>query len=129
MHIERPPRKKSPISITPLIDVVFLLLVFFMLASTFSRYSGFDLSGGRSGAVAQADISDLVLVRVRAGGAIDINGKQAKLEELQAQLQALSGDKGVKVAVKPLDGANVQDVVNVVEKARIEAVREVMVIK
>ena len=29
--------------LTPLIDVVFLLLIFFMLVTTFDRYSGFKL--------------------------------------------------------------------------------------
>ena len=38
MHIE-PERHRTPfISLTPLIDVVFILLVFFMLATRFGQY-------------------------------------------------------------------------------------------
>lgn len=38
-------RKRALITpdLTPLIDVVFLLLIFFMLVTTFDRYSGFKL--------------------------------------------------------------------------------------
>jgi biopolymer transport protein ExbD len=129
MQINRPSRKKNRISLTPLIDVVFLLLVFFMLASTFLRYTGFDLAGGRSGAMRGADVGNLVIVRVMGGGNIDVNGSPAKLDELAGELQALMTEGGLKVAVKTLDGANVQDVVNVIEKVRIKSVHEVMVVK
>jgi biopolymer transport protein ExbD len=37
MRIECTPRRRTLISLTPLIDVVFILLVFFMLASNFSQ--------------------------------------------------------------------------------------------
>ena len=35
--------------LTPLIDVVFLLLIFFMLVTTFDKYSGFKLELPKSG--------------------------------------------------------------------------------
>lgn len=128
MRIERPARKRNYISLTPLIDVVFLLLVFFMLASTFLRYTGFDISGGRSGAVHSADVNDLVLVRVKGGSDIDVNGKPVELGQLRSELTSLSDGKKLKVAVKPVEDANVQDVVDVIEAARIDAVSEVMVV-
>ena len=129
MRIERAARKKHYISLTPLIDVVFLLLVFFMLASTFLRYTGFDLSGGRSGAVRGADVSDLVIVRVTGSSAIDGNGKPVALGQLREELASLASSEGLKVAVKPMGNANVQDVVDVIERARIDAVSEVMVVR
>jgi biopolymer transport protein ExbD len=46
------PRRKNPISLTALIDVVFILLMFFMLTSTFSKEHTIALS--KSQAVAQA---------------------------------------------------------------------------
>ena len=35
--------RRRPISLTPLIDVVFILLMFFMLTSTFTRWKAVDL--------------------------------------------------------------------------------------
>lgn len=40
-----PPRQRRKPSLTPMIDVVFLLLVFFMLASQFGRDNALPLSG------------------------------------------------------------------------------------
>ena len=48
MRIDLPVRRHSRLSLTPLIDVIFLLLLFFMLSSTFSRYSEIGFGGGGS---------------------------------------------------------------------------------
>ena len=129
MRIEREARRRTTVGLAPLIDVVFLLLVFFMLASTFLRYSGFDLSGGRSGAVQNADIGNLVLVRVKGAAGLDINGKAVSLHGLAGELAALSRPEGLRVAVKPIGGATVQHVVDVIEKLRTETVRDVTIVR
>ena len=129
MRIKRPARKKNRISLTPLIDVVFLLLVFFMLASTFWRYSGFDLSGGRTGAAQNADISDLVIVRLKGSSGIDVNGKPIAINQLTNELVSLAGEKRIKVAIKMMGESKTQDLVGVIEKMKTSVVREVMLIK
>ena len=40
----RKSRKKPAINITPLIDVMFLLIIFFMVSSTFREQLGIDIS-------------------------------------------------------------------------------------
>ena len=55
MRIERAERSRSPLSMTPLIDVIFLLLMFFMLSSTFTRFAQVEIdAGGRTGAATKA---------------------------------------------------------------------------
>lgn len=44
------PRRRKRVALTPLVDVIFLLILFFMLSSTFSRFAEVELatsSGGR----------------------------------------------------------------------------------
>jgi biopolymer transport protein ExbD len=129
VRIKRPPSKKNRISLTPLIDVVFLLLVFFMLASTFWRYSGFDLSGGRTGAVQNTDLSDLVIVRLKGSSSIDVNGKSIAIDQLTNELVSLAGNKTLKVAIKIVGDSKTQDLADVIEKMKPSIVREVMLIK
>ncbi len=114
---------------TSLIDVVFLLLVFFMLASTFLHYTGFDLSGGRSRATASADVNKLVIVRVSGDGMLDVNGRPVDLDRLADELTVLADGADVKVAVKPVTDARVQDVVDVIDRIRIPAVRDAMIVR
>jgi len=60
MALKRITRRKRA-SITSLIDVIFLLLLFFMLASTFSKFSELDIAAAApGGAVSEAlDILEL----------------------------------------------------------------------
>lgn len=58
------PRRKRGLNLTPLIDVVFLLLVFFMLASTFLKFGTVKLetAGGSTGG--PIDISKVALIHI-----------------------------------------------------------------
>ena len=49
---------------TSLIDVIFLLLLFFMLTSTFSKFSEVPLAAAGSGAVAQASDAKPVFLQL-----------------------------------------------------------------
>lgn len=55
MALEVAKRRRKRLSMTSLIDVIFLLLLFFMLTSTFSRYSEVELTGGAPGAPGQTE--------------------------------------------------------------------------
>ncbi|WP_298986934.1 biopolymer transporter ExbD [uncultured Roseibium sp.] len=86
MHLDRPVRKPKPISLTPLVDVIFLLLLFFMLSSTFTSFGQVKIGGpagsGGQGAVPQAL---LVLDQER----LRLNGSEIAETELRAKAQAL----------------------------------------
>ena len=48
-------QRRRRLSMTSLIDVIFLLLLFFMLTSTFSKFSEVELSAAGSGAATTSD--------------------------------------------------------------------------
>jgi len=48
--------RRRRLSMTSLIDVIFLLLLFFMLSSTFSRFAEVDLSTASAGATGSSDV-------------------------------------------------------------------------
>jgi biopolymer transport protein ExbD len=52
------PRRKVSINLTSLIDVLFLLLIFLMLTSTFRRAGEMDLELATSSTAAAAELSD-----------------------------------------------------------------------
>ncbi len=61
----RPRRNRSPeLNVTPLIDVVFLLLIFFMVSTTFDRYSEIKIELPQANAdksAAEAEFIDLTV--------------------------------------------------------------------
>ena len=82
---------------TSLIDVIFLLLLFFMLSSTFSRYGELPLTGAGSGGATPGEAPPRFLQLLPE--ALRLNGGEIALEALPA---ALEGEEGqVLVALGP----------------------------
>lgn len=109
-------RPRPRLNIAPLIDVVFLLLVFFMLTSTFIDSSAIDLSMSRSSAPGQAS-GDALLVDVRHDGEIRLNGLTLALDDLGPELASRVGaDIDRAVAVRAEARVPVQRLVAVMDR-------------
>jgi len=117
MQLDRGEKKNLKLSLTPLIDVVFLLLIFFMLASTFSRFTSLPLST-KSGKGQAASLTNIILVRINQQGAVDVNGQEVDPSDLIPTINNLADKPDMKLIIKPLAGASVQHLVTVLEKAK-----------
>ena len=84
-------RRRSLISLTPLIDVVFILLIFFMLASSFSTDQAIQLAMPGAGTTEGALPGSLV--RVKRDG-LDLNGEPLTLDELYLRVRRLARAPG-----------------------------------
>jgi biopolymer transport protein ExbD len=83
---------------TSLIDVIFLLLLFFMLSSTFSRFSDVEMDVGPAAGGA-ANPGHLAVLRL-GPEVVDLNGRPLALDALAAGIEALGPDTLV-VTVRP----------------------------
>lgn len=131
MRLESPPPIRRPLPLTPLVDVVFLLLMFFMLSSTFTKFGhiGLMLAHPASSSTPSSSATPGVVVRVGAGLAVSINGKAVAFDSLIAALDDFSG-RGVESAlVQTSTKASVQDLVAVLEQARKSKLKRVVVVK
>ncbi|MEO9575249.1 MAG: biopolymer transporter ExbD [Tateyamaria sp.] len=71
---------------TPLIDVVFLLLLFFMLTSTFSNFGEIELNQASGGEAQQTEPSDRFFVQLGAARLV-LNGAPTTLDDLAPQME------------------------------------------
>ncbi|WP_171211607.1 biopolymer transporter ExbD [Ruegeria sp. HKCCA5426] len=71
---------------TPLIDVIFLLLLFFMLSSTFAKYGEIELSNATGGGAASETPAERHFVQLGTER-LDLNGAPITLDELGNQLE------------------------------------------
>jgi len=95
-----PARRRATLSLTALIDVIFLLLLFFMLSSTFSRQGEVELTAAGGGAGA----SGVRPVFVQLGPEdLTLNAAPVALDGLAPALAALAEDEDalVLVALRP----------------------------
>lgn len=106
------PRRRTP-SLTPMIDVVFLLLVFFMLASRFGIDMEIPLNLAGQGAE-QTYSGPPRLVGITPEGVL-LNGRATEMDELPAQIAELTDGKRDVIVLRSRGGADVQAVVAVMQ--------------
>ena len=117
--LSEPIRRSRKISLTPMVDVVFLLLIFFMLINTVgnTQVLRFATPAGERKSV-EADFK-LSPVFVRADNTIQIDGRSIAAAELNAEMQKLkSGAAEVTLLIVVDPGAKNQALIHVIEAAR-----------
>jgi len=116
MRIDATIRRGRRLSLTSLIDVIFLLLLFFMLSSTFTKFSEVEITGGRSGFNPSSDRPD-VLINLTSDF-WRINGVQFTKDTSTEKLIELfvSGARNAVILVS--DDVSSQVLVSAVEIAR-----------
>lgn len=111
-------RPAAEISLTPLIDVVFILLIFFMLASSFLDWRAIGLQTAKLGSASGAASEGSVLVKLRADGGYQVSGERLTLEDFSERLKDLSGrEPKPRIVVESEAGVPVQAVVKTVDMA------------
>lgn len=79
--------RRRHLSLTSLIDVIFLLLLFFMLSSTFTRFSDVDLTrSARAGTPTDAPDAPTHFLQLAEEG-LRLNGAAATLQTVAAALR------------------------------------------
>jgi len=88
MQLSQSSRRKVSINVTSLIDVVFLLLIFFVVTSTFLERPGLDLSLPEASSAEVASQKE-VTVQLEEGGGIVVDGEPVDdLSGLAALIEA-----------------------------------------
>ena len=104
----------TKISLTPIIDVVFILLIFFMLATNFQSFNKTEIEiSNEAASVSQSD-KKIFLIEFNKDSEFKLNGTTASLDSIKSDIISSknSGDDFV-VITKPLKGADVQLILSV----------------
>ena len=116
--MEIPVRPRAPgLNLTPLIDIVFLLLVFFVLTTHFVEEGGVAVRLPSAEAIAERP-EEPVTVTVTREGTVFLGASPVALEELAARLRAEVGGGARAVVVRGDREAPLQAAVSVLEAAR-----------
>lgn len=92
MQLQPIPRRKNLISLTPLIDIVFILLVFFMLTSSFDRQTGLDLQPTSTNESQQSAL-EFQLITVTPEGLLLDDQKVIPLQDLSSWANKLDNEE------------------------------------
>lgn len=95
MKFRRQRTDEDSVNLTPLIDVVFLLLIFFMVSTTFTKETHLTVTLPESSGEAQPQVQEPLIVVIGADGSYGINGKglvNSKASTLRLALEEIAGD-------------------------------------
>lgn len=107
-------RSRAAVSLTPLIDVVFILLIFFMLVSNLQSTNRIDLRVSDRNSTPTQPQDRALLVTINRD-ALLLDGQPVSLAQLREQV-ALQPQR--QVALEPADGVSLQRIVTILDQLR-----------
>ncbi len=91
--------RRARVDMSPLIDIVFLLLIFFAVTTTFLDQSGMELELPES-STAEAVESSRIIVEIGAGGEIRMQGEIVTADQLEARVRDLSEEDRQRITIR-----------------------------
>jgi len=92
-------KRRVTLDISPLLDVVFLLLIFFLVTTTFKPDAAMDLELPESTTATQSEIAPTV-VSVGENGDVQLDGDSVTIDELERLIAALAPEERQKITVR-----------------------------
>ena len=121
MKFRRRPRNDISIELVPLVDVVLVLLLFFMVSTTFIRQSELKVELPEANANPQQLDNDVIEVAISADGEYAVNGRLLVDNELATLMRALreavAGDTRKHLVINADSNAHHQAVVRAMDAA------------
>lgn len=117
------PRQREEVSInlTPLIDVVFLMLIFFMVSTTFERHAELHIDLPRADTAQEEQRREVIELAIDAQGRYFLNGRElvnTRPETLQSALtQVTEGDASLPLIIRADASTPHQSVVTAMDVA------------
>ena len=120
-------RRRRP-SLTPMIDVVFLLLIFFMLVARFGIDKVIDIN--LPSALGQSSQYEGAprLVEIKSGKIVSLNGTEIPLDQLSSKLSKLMPSPNALIILRSSAEANTQDLLDVLLYLKSEKITNVSVL-
>ena len=110
----------AEINITPMLDIVFIMLIFFIVTTSFVKESGIDMSRPSNQPPKTEKISGVIFVKIDATGQIFVKERPTDIRAVRANIEsglAVKPDASVVVAASREADAGL--LVRVVDQARV----------
>ena len=103
MKFKRQSQADEGVNLTPLIDVVFLLLIFFMVSTTFTKETHLTIDLPEADAAAAPENTTQIEILIQANGGYAINGRNLVNTQLDTLMSALEqvaeGDNSIPLVI------------------------------
>tara|TARA_Y100000389_G_scaffold174263_1_gene184077 strand:- start:103 stop:540 length:438 start_codon:yes stop_codon:yes gene_type:complete len=116
------------ISLTPIIDVVFILLIFFMLATNFQSFNQTDIKLSNEEASTSQSDKKIYLVEFNKEGEFKLNKATMSQKSIKNKiLDSKKKDEEYIVVIKGAKDTEIQDILNVIADFKKNNIKEITI--
>lgn len=110
----------SEINVTPLLDIVFIMLIFFIVTASFAREFGLDVDRPTDDEPDEIEEEvDIIFIEISSTGTITVDGREVDMAAVRANVQnLLSADPEAPVVINAHGDAESGILVRVVDQSR-----------
>ncbi len=117
---------EAQINITPMLDIVFIMLIFFIVTTSFVTEFGVDVNRPSNAPVQEQERSEIIAVRIDENGQIFVQERPVDIRAVRANIEnglALQPDAAVVVIADRFSASGL--LVRVVDQARVAGASKV----
>jgi len=119
--------EETGIDMTPMLDVVFIMLIFFIVTASFVKESGIDVNRPEAATAVKKDRAS-ILIAINEKGEIWINKRRIDVRAVQANVERLHAENPQGTVVIQADKKSTTDVlIKVMDGARAAGVFDVSI--
>jgi biopolymer transport protein ExbD len=125
LHLKKRERRTAELNIAPMMDMVFILLIFFIVTTSFTRETGVDVSKPKA-STAKEQSRENILIGVTKEGGIHINESQVSLSVLGSVLKQYMAENSERPVIIVADrDAPVAKIVDILDECNMAQVPKV----
>ncbi|WP_286262408.1 ExbD/TolR family protein [Thalassotalea atypica] len=110
--------KDAGVDMTPMLDIVFILLIFFIVTTSFVKEKGFLVEHLKNNK-ASSTPSNNIMIHLDANNIIYFNGKSVDIERLPARVEYfIANNPTENILFRPHENTNYQKVVEVLDELK-----------
>ena len=117
---------EAEINITPMLDIVFIMLIFFIVTTSFVKEFGVDVSRPSSAPIKEQKQSDIIAVRIDENDQIFVQNRMVDVRAVRANIESgLANKPDASVVVVAHRQADAGLLVRVIDQARVAGAEKV----
>jgi len=119
--------EKGDINISPMIDMVFILLIFFIVTTVFVEEQGVDADRPQPGQTQNTDEKKPITLHIAANGQLFCNNTEISETTIQSKVAELLREGEVPVIIEVEENVASGKMVSVIDKTRLGGADKVLV--
>jgi len=115
----------TEINMTPMLDIVFIMLIFFIVTTSFTRESGITVQRPKAETTEQRQKKNII-IGIRATGEVWIDKRATDIRALRANVERIRAESPVEAVLIEADRKTTADIlVRVMDQVRLAGIQNV----